>query len=58
MNKNFLYLTKAASKLADIAVIIAKVGHTSYTVPVVEADFKKYNFPNSYFRTLLFTVQS
>ena len=41
MNRNFMYLTKSASKLADIAVIIAKVGNTTYTVPVVESDYKK-----------------
>lgn len=41
MNQNFLYLTKIGAKLADIAVIIAKVGHTAYTIPVVESDFKK-----------------
>lgn len=40
MNANFLYLTKF-SKLADIAVIISKVGQMQYTVPVVEADNKK-----------------
>jgi len=49
MNRNFLYLTQDQSKLGDIAVIIAKVAHSSYTVPVVESDAKK---------TLLFTVQS
>ncbi|TNV72891.1 hypothetical protein FGO68_gene2426 [Halteria grandinella] len=49
MNKNFLYLTKHASSLGDIATIIAKVGHTAYTVPVVDSDYKKI---------LLFTVQS
>lgn len=49
MNKNFLYLTKHASSLGDIATIIAKVGHTSYTVPVVDSDYKKI---------LLYTVQS
>jgi Voltage gated chloride channel len=48
MNQNFLFLSKAGAKLADIAVIIAKVGHTAYTVPVVESDHKKI---------LLFTVQ-
>jgi H+/Cl- antiporter ClcA len=41
MNRNFLYLTKNGSRLGDIATIIAKVGHTAYTVPVVESDFKK-----------------
>jgi len=41
MNRNFMFLTKASSKLADIAIIIAKVGHTAYTVPVVEQDYKK-----------------
>lgn len=41
MNKNFLYLTKAGSRMADIAIIIAKVGHTAYTVPVVGSDYKK-----------------
>lgn len=35
--------------MADIATIIAKVGHTAYTVPVVDTDFKK---------VLLFTVQA
>lgn len=49
MNRNFLYLTKRNSKMADIAVIIAKVAHSLYTVPVVESDNKK---------VLLFTVQS
>ena len=49
MNRNFLYLTHDTSKLADIAVIIAKVAYSVYTVPVVESDTNK---------TLLFTVQS
>jgi hypothetical protein len=49
MNRNFLYLTHDTSKLADIAVIISKVAHSVYTVPVVESDNKK---------TLLFTIQS
>lgn len=49
MTRNFMYLTKDNSKMADIAVIIAKVAHSSYTVPVVESDTKK---------VLLFTVQS
>lgn len=49
MNRNFLYLTKQNSKMADIAVIIAKVAHSLYTVPVVDSDSKK---------VLLFTVQS
>jgi hypothetical protein len=49
MNRNFLYLTHDQSKLGDIAVIIAKVAHSVYTVPVVESDSKKI---------LLFTVQS
>lgn len=49
MNQNFFYMTKGSTKLADISVILAKVGHTSYTVPVVESDCKK---------TLLYTVQS
>ena len=47
MNRNFLYLTHDTSKLADIAVILAKVAHSVYTVPVVESDSNK---------TLLFTV--
>ena len=41
MNRNFLYLTAESSKLADIAVIISKVGNSVYTVPVVESDNKK-----------------
>jgi hypothetical protein len=49
MSRNFLYLTKESSKMSDIAVIIAKVAHSIYTVPVVESDTKK---------VLLFTVQS
>jgi chloride channel 2 len=49
MSRNFLYLTKQNSKMADIAVIITKVAHSLYTVPVVESDTKKI---------LLFTVQS
>lgn len=41
MNRNFLYLTKSQSKLADIALVIAKVGHSPYIIPVVESDSKK-----------------
>jgi hypothetical protein len=41
MNKNFLYLTQSGARLSDLAIIIAKVGHTTYTVPVVDSDFKK-----------------
>jgi hypothetical protein len=40
MNGNFLYLTKD-SKLADIAIIISKVGYSIYTVPIVESESKK-----------------
>ena len=46
MNENFLYLTKQ-SKLADIAIIIGKVGSQIYTVPVVESECKKYYYPLS-----------
>lgn len=35
MSRNFLHLTLENSKMADIAVIIAKVAHSLYTVPVV-----------------------
>lgn len=39
MNENFLYLTNA-SRLSDLAVIISKVGFTTYTVPCVESESK------------------
>jgi chloride channel 2 len=40
INENFLYLTKD-SKLADVAIIITKLGFTPATIPVVESETKK-----------------
>ncbi len=40
MNESFMYLTKNA-RLSDLAVIISKVGFTTYTVPVVESESRK-----------------
>lgn len=40
MNENFIYLTKTA-RLSDLAIIISKVGFTSYTVPIVSSGSKK-----------------
>jgi chloride channel 2 len=41
INENFLFLTKDA-KLADVAIIITKLGFTPATIPVVDSEAKKY----------------
>lgn len=40
MNENFVFLTKDA-KLADVAIIITKLGFNPATVPVVMSEEKK-----------------
>ena len=40
MNENFLYLTRDA-KLADVAIIISRIGFTPATIPVVDSETKK-----------------
>ena len=44
MNENFLFLTRDA-KLADVAIIITKLGFTPATIPVVDSEAKKYSLP-------------
>lgn len=40
MNENFLYITQDA-KIADLAIIVSKVGFKPMTIPVVESSTKK-----------------
>ncbi len=40
MNENFLYLTRD-SKLADVAIIITRLGFKPATIPVVASENKK-----------------
>lgn len=40
MNENFTYLTKHA-KIADLAIIISKLGFHPVTIPVVQSEEKK-----------------